>query len=128
MATTPRRRVRNRILAVMTHSMRYAFKGTSRLAGDAGVSKSSISRLVRGLSQPSFVLVAAITRALEKDLGQRLDPRDLVSLDDTYPTPSVCRLVGCPGCLPEEAWDQDGQLKPEYRDIKPGTWSEAEPR
>ena len=90
----------NRILALMAHTSRYAFQGETRLAHDAGVSKSAVSRLLRGHSNPSFALVVALTRALEKRVGRPLDPRDLISLDGHYPTATACELAGCKGCLP----------------------------
>jgi hypothetical protein len=64
-----------------------------------------------------------VVAALEDELGFRLDPRELVSLDGRYPTESVCELVGCPGCLPDEAYNEDGSLRPEYEDVPPGQWS-----
>lgn len=88
----------NRVAQLMAHSTRYAFKSETRLARDAGVSKSAVSRLVQGHTSPSFALVTAITRALERALGVPLDPREVVSTDGTYPTPSVCDLVGCRRC------------------------------
>jgi len=120
--------VHNRILALMAHTNRYAFKGESRLASDAGVSKSAVCRLLNGQSSPSFALVSSITRALELHLqrgleGRRLDPHELISLDGTYPTASACALAGCRGCLPAEAYDEHNRLKPEFKDAKPGLWS-----
>lgn len=88
----------NRLRLVMAHTTRYAFKGEARLASDAGVSKSAVSRLVNGLSSPSFAVVSAIAHALEKRLGRPLDPRELVSFNGRYPTPSACALCGCRGC------------------------------
>ncbi|MDF2441463.1 MAG: hypothetical protein JWN98_2447 [Abditibacteriota bacterium] len=120
-------RVHNRILALMAHTTRYVFKGETRLAADAGVSKSAVCRLLNGRSSPSYALVLAITRALEKQLQRSLDPRDLISTDGTYPTPSACALAGCNGCLPSEAYDEQDQLKPEYRHLRPGQWSVATP-
>ena len=114
---------RNRLLALMAHTTRYAFQGETRLALDAGVSKSAVCRLLNGRSSPSYALVLAITRALEKHLGRQLDPRDIVSTDGTYPTASACGLAGCRGCLPAEAYDENDRLKPEYRHIQPGEWS-----
>lgn len=119
--------VHNRILALMAHTTRYAFKGETRLAADAGVSKSAVCRLLNGYSSPSFALVVAITRALEKHLKRCLDPRDVISTDGTYPTTSACELAGCKGCLPTQAYDEDNLLKEEYRHIKPGQWSVALP-
>lgn len=118
----------NRILALMAHTSRYAFKGESRLAVDAGVSKSAVCRLLNGQSSPSFALVSAITKVLEKHLqgglqGKRLDPHELISFDGTYPTPSACELAGCKGCLPAEAYDEYNNLKPQYRNVKPSQWS-----
>ena len=122
------RTIHNRILALMAHTTRYAFKGESRLAADAGVSKSAVSRLLNGQSSPSFVLVSALTRALEPHLqgglkGKRLDPHELISVDGTYPTSSACELAGCRGCLPIEAFADDGKLRPEFKEMKPGSWS-----
>lgn len=115
--------VHNRILALMAHTTRYAFQGETRLASDAGVSKSAVSRLLTGQSSPSFALVVALTKALEKRMGRSLDPRDLISLDGSYPTATACELAGCKGCLPAEAYDEQNRLKPEYKDVKPGQWA-----
>ena len=120
--------VHNRILALMAHTNRYAFKGESRLAMDAGVSKSAVCRLLNGQSSPSFALVSSLTRALEPHLhrgleGRRLDPHELISLDGTYPTASACQLAGCKGCLPAEAYDEQNRLRPEFQNMKPGQWS-----
>jgi len=111
----------------MEHTTRYAFKGASRLAADAGVSKSFISRLLRGQTSPFFVHVVRLTQALEKALDRRLDPREFLSLDGIYPTPSVCELVACGGCLPAEAFDGEGNLQPQFKGVKPGQWSLSQP-
>lgn len=115
--------ITNRIGAVMSHITRYAFKGGTRLADDAGVSKSAVCRLLNGQSSPSYTLLHLILRALERHLGNTLDPREIVSLDGTYPTASVCRLTNCSGCLPAVAFDAEGNLKPEFKHLKPGQWS-----
>lgn len=122
--------VHNRLLAFMAHTSRYAFDGGSRLAEDAGVSRSSVNRLLNGQCSPSFALVSAVTRTLEKHLqgglqGKRLDPHELISLDGNYPTPSACELAGCKGCLPAEAYDEHNKLKPAFKGVKPGQWSVA---
>jgi transcriptional regulator with XRE-family HTH domain len=118
-----RQPVHNRIMAVLAHIPRYAFQGETRLAKDSGVSKSAICRVVTGQSSPSFALVHAVTRALEKHLGRRIDPREIVSLDGSYPTESVCKLTGCRGCLPERAYDAEEVLRPEFKAVQPGRWS-----
>ena len=115
--------VHNRILAIMVHTNRYAFKGETRLAADAGVSKSAVCRLLNGRSSPSYALVLALTHALEKHLGRPLDPRDLISTDGRYPTASACELAGCKGCLPAEAYDENDRVKPQYRHLRPGEWT-----
>jgi hypothetical protein len=66
----------------------------------------------------------ALTRALEEQLGKRIDPRELVSMDGTYPTASVCVLCGCTGCLPHQVWDEESDtIRPEYRHIQAGKWA-----
>ena len=115
--------VHNRIAQVLMHTTRYAFKSQARLAADAHVSEAAVSRLVNGHTNPSYQVVYAVTRALEKALGRPLDPRELVSFDGSYPTPSVCELAGCPGCLPDAAYDGEERLRPEYAGVRPGEWA-----
>ena len=67
----------NRLTDVLAHSDAMAFKGVSRLARAAGVSPSAVSRLINGKSNPSFLMVARLTTALERDFGFAIDPRDL---------------------------------------------------
>jgi transcriptional regulator with XRE-family HTH domain len=120
---TDQHRVHNRIDAILLHLPRYAFMGRSRLAADAGVSKSAVTRLLNGQSVPSVLVVFRIADALERRIHRSLDPREIVSIDGTYPTPSTCRLMGCRGCLPPSAYDNEDNLKPEYRSSRPGDWS-----
>jgi transcriptional regulator with XRE-family HTH domain len=115
--------VHNRIMAVLSHVPRYCFKSEKRLAEDCGASASAISRIVTGQSSPSFLLVAAMTKAIEKHTGKHIDPREIISPDGRYPTPSVCTLMGCRGCLSEQHFYEDGQIKEEFSTIKPGQWS-----
>lgn len=90
--------VHNRIRAVMAHTTRYAFKAEARLAHDAKISKSALNRLINGLTSPSYFVVVAIACALEERLGRRIDPRDLVSTNGRYLTPSLRDVCGCRGC------------------------------
>ncbi len=122
-----RRPVYNRIRTLMIHAPRYSFQGQARLAADAGVSRSTISRLLSGRINPSFRLAQAVTVSLEKHLKRPLDPREVLSPDGTYPTASGCEIASCRGCMPEEAYDSHGTLKPEYRDVRPGDWSLSRP-
>lgn len=112
----------NRFTDVMAHSDRFAFKGVSRLAREAGVSPSSVSRLINGKMNPSFLMVARLTMALEKTLGFRIDPRDLIAENGRFLTRFACELMNCPGCLPENAWDEFGDRKPAFDGVKPGRW------
>ena len=112
----------NRVSDLMIHSPRYAFKGVSRLARDARVSPSSVSRLINGKLNPSFVFVARLTAAIEKQLGFRIDPRDLIAERGGFLTEFACDLAGCQGCLPENALDEFGDLKPAFQSVEPGRW------
>lgn len=113
----------NRVSDVMAHTTRYAFKGVARLARDSGVSPSAVSRLINGRMNPSFLMVARIATALEKELGCRIDPRELVAERGRFPTRHACDLVdGCRGCLPESATDEHGDLKRAFYGIEPGRW------
>ncbi len=112
----------NRLSDVMAHSDRFAFKGVSRLARDAGVSPSSVSRLINGKMNPSFLMVARLTAALEKCYGFRIDPRDLVAEEGRFLTRFVCDLTGCRGCLPQNARDEFGSFKESFIKVKPGEW------
>lgn len=107
----------------MSHINYLSFEGQARLAREAGVSQSALSRLIRGESSPSFAYVLAILRVFEKHLGKRIDPRDLLNMDGNYPTPSVCDLCNCRGCLPEQFYDAHEKIKEEYKGVKPGEWS-----
>lgn len=119
----------NRIADVAIHTTRYAFKGLSRLAKDAGINPSTLSCVVRGISNPSFATVIRLTTALEKELGRKIDPRDLMAEGGRYPTPFVCDLCQCRGCLPENATDEFGDRKPAFQDVRPGKWvSSKHPR
>jgi transcriptional regulator with XRE-family HTH domain len=111
----------------MIHISWYSVKGQERLAADAGISPGTVSRLINGLSSPTFRVVWAITKALEKRLGQRLDPCEIISVDGGYPTPSICKLCGCAGCLPEQSRDENNRIRPEYRNVKAGKWISSRP-
>ena len=119
--------VRNRVRVLLVHIPAFSIQGQARLAHDAGVARSTVSRLVNGQISPSYRLARAVTDALERKMGQPLDIRDVFTTDGTYPTPSGCALCGCQGCLPEDAWGEDDALKPEWKDARPGDWSLARP-
>ena len=123
-----RTRIQNRIKAFLVHVPYYGEDGQRRLAIDCGASHSSISRLVRGEISPTFHLAETVTLALEKRMGVPLDIREVFTTDGTYPTPCVCDVTpDCHGCFPPEAYDADDNMKPEYRDLKPGDWCRYRP-
>lgn len=113
----------NRLRAVLVHCPRYMFEGQARLAADVGVARSTISRLVAGKTNPSIRVVQAVQAALEQEVGRSLPLPELFSPDGSYPTRSACRLCGCDGCMPEEAYDKDGNRREEYQHMEPGDWS-----
>lgn len=119
----------NRVGDVMAHTTRYAFKGVARLARDAGVSPSAVSRLINGRMNPSFLMVARVADALEREVGRPIDPRDLVAESGRFRTRFACDLTACRGCLPESATDEFGDLKQAFYGIEPGRWvSSRHPR
>ena len=119
--------VQNRVRVLLVHIPKLSIRGQARLAAEVGVSRSTISRLVSGRINPSYRLARGVTDALEKMLCKPLDMREVFSTDGTYLTASGCALCRCRGCLPELAWSEDGTLKPEWKDAKPGDWSLSRP-
>lgn len=114
----------NRIAAIMLHGSRYSQYPTSRLAADMGVSKSTISHLRHGRVNPLYNTAAKVVKCLERDLGQSLDVREVFSEDGSYPTPHVCALVGCRGCLPPFVWNQaENVVKPAFQRVEVGRWT-----
>lgn len=112
----------NRLADVMAHHDRFAFKGVSRLAREAGVSPSSVSRLINGKYNPSFLMVARLANALERAYGYSIDPRDLVAEGGNFIHKFCCDVVGCSGCLPENALDEFGDTKQAFEKVEPGKW------
>lgn len=86
------------------------------------MSSSTISRINAGKLRGGVVLLHRIMDALEKDLGVRIESRDLFAEDGRFLTRFTCDLVGCRGCYPEQAFDEFGDLKLAFARIKPGKW------
>jgi transcriptional regulator with XRE-family HTH domain len=118
------RLLHNRVAAVLMHVPWYSIVGPARLARDAGVDKSTISRLLAGRTAPSYRLVMALTSAIERRAGREIGASELFSTDGNFPTEGVCSLMGCPGCLPGTVYDiQTDIVHPEFRTLRPGTWA-----
>ena len=117
--------LQNRVRAIMMHGRRYAFEPTDRLALDVGVSPRTIRRLLAGsMARPRPELLQAVMDALSVDLRlpMPLSAREVFSPDGTYPTGSTCTLCDCDGCLPDEAYEANGSLRPGWEDAIPGDW------
>lgn len=106
----------------MAHSHRYDFSGRSRLASEAGISQSTLWRMIQGVVSTRFEVVERVSAALEKHFACHIDPRDIVANDGHFLTPFACQVVGCKGCYPLSAKDEHGQLKEIYKSIRPGEW------
>lgn len=120
--------VQNRVEVLLVHIPKLSIRGQARLAAEVGVSRSTISRLVNGHINPSYRLARGVTTALERLLGFPLDMRDVFSTDGTYLTPSGCGLCRCVGgCMPDRAYDPEGNLRPEWQGQRPGDWSMTRP-
>lgn len=113
----------NRIAAIMAHTTRYAFIGTSRLAADAGIAKATACDLLHGRVNPRYITVEAVVKCLEDQLGRRLSFRDVIRTGADYETTSVCQVCGCKGCLPDAVYENDGSRNNRDRDVKSGQWT-----
>ena len=113
----------NRLRDLMDHSLSLSCHGVSRLACSARVSPAAVSRVLNGKQNPSYIMVVRLTEAIERELGRRIDPRDIFAEDGRFLTPFVCDLAGCEyGCLPANAYDEFGHLKPTFSTVKVGQW------
>lgn len=120
----PETGITNRLRAILVHVPWYTITGGARLAEDARISRSTVSRLMRGKMNPSYRLACAVTEAISRRSGIPLEVNEIFSCDGRYTTASVCELMDCPGCLPPWAWDErTNSLKPEWADASPGEWS-----
>ena len=118
----PRSKAQNRLRQIVWHIPWYGFRTQTRLAEDSGVSQAAISRMMRGLTQPTLPVAQRVTEALSRRLNIPIELRDVFSPDGTYPTPSVCHLTQCPSCLPPTAYDESHRLKPEFRGSNASEW------
>jgi transcriptional regulator with XRE-family HTH domain len=107
----------------MSHASRYQWHGITRLSADTGIHRTTLTRIIKGTVVPTVQSAARIAEALERDLGHRVDPRDLFAEEGRFPHRFTCDLVdGCRGCLPDIATDEFGDRKKSYEGIEPGKW------
>jgi hypothetical protein len=121
-------RPHNRVRLVMLHGWRFSCLGTEGLAAVLDLHPATVRRILAGDVRPSAPVMEHIAAALSEDLIVPLTPEDLfaeVGPDGnvTYAEPNTCRLCGCDGCLPEEAYDPRGRRRPEWVGVRPGTWA-----
>lgn len=68
----------NRLPVFLAQIQDYWFHGPQRkFARDAGISESTLSRIVRGVTNPRYGDICKIVALLEKKLGRKIDPREV---------------------------------------------------
>jgi transcriptional regulator with XRE-family HTH domain len=68
----------NRLALYIAQVQDYWFHGPQRrFARDAGVSESTLSRIIRGQTRPRYEDLCKITALLEQKLGRKIDPREI---------------------------------------------------
>ena len=98
-------RMASRIEAIMENVDRYMIDGRRRLMEDTGLSRTEVHRLVTGDCNPSYRVVLAVVEALERQVGERIDPREILSYGGAFER-TVCAITrcrGCPVCKPYQA-------------------------
>ena len=78
----PRKRVSppktNQLPVYLAQIQDYWFHGPQRkFARDAGVSESTLSRILRGATNPRYSDICKIVALLEKKLRRKIDPREI---------------------------------------------------
>ncbi len=69
---------KNNLPVYLAQIQDYWFNGPQRkFAEDAGVSESTLSRLVRGTTNPRYSDICKIVALLEQKLKRKIDPRDV---------------------------------------------------
>lgn len=68
----------NRLSDFLAEVPEYWFHGPQRkLAQDAGVTEATLSRILRGETNPRYADICRIVAALEAKLERRIDPREI---------------------------------------------------
>ena len=79
MARNPTRSPKtNRLPVYLAQIQDYWFHGPQRkFARDAGVSESTLSRILRGTTNPRYEDICKIVALLEQKLNRKIDPREV---------------------------------------------------
>jgi transcriptional regulator with XRE-family HTH domain len=68
----------NQLPVLLAQIQDYWFHGPQKkLAKDAGVNEATLSRIMRGTTNPRYIDICKITAALEKKLRRKIDPREI---------------------------------------------------
>lgn len=107
----------------MSHITPLAFRGSPRLAKEAGIARRNATRLLYSECNPTFLTVARITSVIEKHLGTRIDPRDIFAEWGDFLTPHLCDLIPHHHpCLPDHSQLAPGVPNPAFEGVKAGAW------
>jgi transcriptional regulator with XRE-family HTH domain len=68
----------NRLALYIAQIQDYWFHGPQkRFARDAGISESTLSRIIHGKTRPRYEDLCKIVALLERKLGRKIDPREV---------------------------------------------------
>jgi len=68
----------NRLPVYLAMIQAYWFHGPQRkFARDAGISESTLSRILRGATNPRYTDICKIVALLERKLQRKIDPREI---------------------------------------------------
>jgi len=110
----------------MRHIPRYSIDGPAKLARDIGIGQTTIYDILHYRRTPGYWIIIKMTHLFSVKLGKRLHTDELFSLTGDFPT-QICELCNCRGCLPDEAYNDDGSRKAEYQHLIGGDFVEPMP-
>lgn len=68
----------NRLPVYLAQIQDYWFHGPqTKFARDAGISESTLSRILRGVTNPRYADICKIVALLERKLQRKIDPREI---------------------------------------------------
>jgi len=84
---------RNRISDFLSYINRSSETPFS-LTCETGLPRVTLCRIIDGSVCPDFLTVAIITDAIERRIGKRFDPREVVAFNGEFLTPNLDNLLG----------------------------------